>query len=50
MKNLFVLAFMMLCSIGTNAQLKTITGTVVDETKHPIPGVSILIKNSTRGI
>jgi TonB-linked SusC/RagA family outer membrane protein len=31
------------------AQLKTISGTVTDETNAPVPGVSILIKNSNTG-
>src|SRR5207249_1926659 len=31
------------------AQLKTISGTVTDETNAPVPAVSVLIKNSTTG-
>ena len=31
------------------AQLKTISGTVIDETNAPVPGVSVVIKNSTTG-
>ena len=30
--------------------LKTVKGTVVDETNQPIPGATILVQNSTRGV
>lgn len=32
------------------AQKKTVSGTVVDETKIPLPGVSVSIKNTTIGV
>lgn len=40
----------MLTSIITFAQTSNVTGTVKDNTGMPIPGVNVLIKNSTTGI
>ena len=31
------------------AQVKTISGTVIDETNAPVPAVSVVVKNSTTG-
>jgi len=47
MKNIVILAFMILYSIGMNAQKKTITGIVTDETKEPLAGVVIRVKSSS---
>ena len=51
--------FMFLLAIGLTTtsfaqqsatDLKTVKGTVVDETNQPIPGATILVQNSTRGV
>jgi iron complex outermembrane receptor protein len=46
-----LLMAMLLCVItfGAYAQDKSVTGKVVDENGEPLPGVSILIKGSTKG-
>lgn len=50
-KNIFyLLAFvLMLSTQSILGQAKTITGTVVDENKVPLPGVSVLLKNTQIG-
>jgi len=45
---LCMLMFFALCSLTTFAQTGSISGQVLDDTKMPIPGVSILIDGSTR--
>ena len=51
--------FMFLLAIGLTTtsfaqqsatDLKTVKGTVVDETNQPIPGATVLVQNSTRGV
>ena len=44
---LVVILFFSLLSI--NAQEKVITGTVVDQTAVPLPGVTIIVEGTTRG-
>ncbi|WP_149304868.1 SusC/RagA family TonB-linked outer membrane protein [Pareuzebyella sediminis] len=34
----------------SHAQEKTVTGTIIDQDGIPLPGVSILVKNTTRGV
>lgn len=46
---LFLLFTCMIFSVVTQAQLKQITGSVMDEQKSPIPGVSVVIKGTTVG-
>ncbi|WP_375586507.1 SusC/RagA family TonB-linked outer membrane protein [Cyclobacterium xiamenense] len=46
--SLFVLVLMVVATISL-AQSITVSGTVFDENETPLPGVSILIKNSTSG-
>ncbi len=41
----FSLAFLLLCAI-TQAQTKTISGTVIDEVKEPLAGVTITVEDS----
>lgn len=43
---LFLLSFIPLFSL---AQLKTISGTVTDESNTPVPGVTIVVKNTKEG-
>jgi TonB-linked SusC/RagA family outer membrane protein len=40
---------MLLCSLPTMAQDKTINGKVTDAKKQPLPGVSVQVKGTTRG-
>lgn len=35
---------------GISAQEITVSGTVVDEGGVPVPGVSVVVKNTTRGV
>ena len=46
--SLFVLIFLVIAN-SAFAQSITVSGTVFDENESPLPGVSILIKNSTTG-
>src|SRR4051812_18272222 len=48
-KLLTLLAVLMLGIFVANAQSKTITGRVVDNTGQPIEGASIMVKGTTRG-
>jgi TonB-linked SusC/RagA family outer membrane protein len=51
MKRKFYLLFLLLC-VSTGhliAQSKTVTGTVRDENRNPLPGVSVLVKGTTNG-
>ena len=53
MKNIVQwLAFLWLVLFGTAvfAQEKTVTGIVTDESKAPLPGVSVVVKGTTRGV
>lgn len=49
MKNYVVYLFLIFGISLTNAQQKEITGTVTDETKQGLPGVSILVKGTSNG-
>ena len=49
MKNTIVVVFAILCSIGVNSQIKTVTGIVTDETKLPVPGVNVIVKGTNKG-
>ncbi|WP_116545183.1 vWA domain-containing protein [Pontibacter virosus] len=49
-KNLFLLFALLLFGLTATAQSRTITGTVTDlNDGNPLPGVSIIIKGSTKG-
>ncbi|MBF8964514.1 von Willebrand factor type A domain-containing protein [Pontibacter sp. FD36] len=49
-KNLFLLFALLLFGLTATAQSRTITGTVTDANAgNPLPGVSILIKGTTKG-
>lgn len=53
MKNLIKLSIamlMLLCSGVIEAQEKTITGTVIDQSGIPLPGTNILVKNTNNGV
>ena len=48
---LLLVLFLLGGSINTFSQeAKTISGTVVDESGLPLPGVNVLVKNTTRGV
>ena len=47
------MAFLFAGTIASNAQNSsriTVSGSVVDETNEPLPGVTVLVKSSTRGV
>lgn len=48
MKNLIVIS-LLLWSLSSFSQTKTITGTVLDENEMPIPGATIVVKGTSRG-
>lgn len=51
MKRLSVLmSILCLCFAFASAQTKTVTGTVVDDTDEPLPGVSVVIKGHKTGV
>ena len=45
-----IIALLMICSQSFLAQTKTVSGTVKDNTGELLPGVSILIKGTTKGV
>lgn len=47
MKNLLLLLFVAFTSIQIQAQQKNITGTIIDRDSLPLPGVNILVKETT---
>ena len=50
-RKLFYPLFVLLLSGFTLlAQERTVTGTVLDETNQPLPGASILVENTSRGV
>ena len=50
MKKIFLLLnFLLLAAPWALAQDRTITGTVIDERAAPLSGVSVVVKNTTRG-
>lgn len=49
MKNKFFTVLLCLYSLTSMAQNITITGTVTDEGNVPIPGVSIVLENTSTG-
>ncbi len=51
MKRKFYLLFLLLCMSTGHliAQSKAVTGTVRDENRNPLPGVSVLVKGTTNG-
>lgn len=50
MKNYFLLIFLLLFSeFGLKSQIIEITGKVIDENNQVLPGVSVLVKNTTIG-
>ncbi|PRY51470.1 TonB-linked SusC/RagA family outer membrane protein [Arcticibacter pallidicorallinus] len=46
---LSMLLFMLCSNIAAFAQSRTVSGTVVDNKNVPLPGVSVKVKNTTRG-
>ncbi|PNQ72915.1 VWA domain-containing protein [Hanstruepera neustonica] len=49
MKNLLQIILVMLLTLQTNAQEKTISGKISDENGLPLPGVNIIVKGTTIG-
>ncbi|WP_057935894.1 SusC/RagA family TonB-linked outer membrane protein [Algoriphagus resistens] len=50
-KNLWLIVFLLCISVTvTHAQEVQITGTVLDETDMPLPGVTIILKGTTTGV
>ncbi|WP_339877976.1 SusC/RagA family TonB-linked outer membrane protein [uncultured Algoriphagus sp.] len=50
-KNLWLIVFLLSVSVTyTHAQEVQITGTVLDETDMPLPGVTIILKGTTTGV
>lgn len=49
MRKILLILFMLIGFLGTAMAQKTLTGTVTDETKNPIPGVSVVVKGTTIG-
>ena len=45
----FFLAFALVSS-GSFAQKNSISGTIVDVKKHPLPGVSVYLEGTVRGV
>ncbi|WP_420400750.1 SusC/RagA family TonB-linked outer membrane protein [Flagellimonas sp.] len=49
-KQLFgTLVFVLLCITSVQSQEKTITGTIIDQTGIPLPGVNIVVEGTTTG-
>src|SRR5690554_6088482 len=45
----FLSMFFLFCSLALNAQNKTVSGTVFDESGYSIPGASVLLQGTTIG-
>ena len=45
-----IIACLLLCMQNVFSQNKKITGEVKDSSGNPLPGVSILVKGTTRGV
>ena len=50
MKSLLLSFFLCLASITMYSQTNEIQGTVSDKSGNPLPGVSIVVKNTTNGV
>ncbi|CCH54903.1 hypothetical protein BN8_04119 [Fibrisoma limi BUZ 3] len=48
-KQIVSLLFFCFCSVVAHARTAQVKGVVLDETNQPLPGVSILVKNTQRG-
>ncbi len=48
-KNLLLFVFLLSIVLKLNAQGKTVSGTIYDTDKYPMPGVSIVVKGTTNG-
>ncbi|MDX9730090.1 MAG: carboxypeptidase-like regulatory domain-containing protein, partial [Bacteroidales bacterium] len=49
MKEIITILFLFLASAGTLSAQVAVKGTVVDDQNLPLPGVSVLVKNTFRG-
>ncbi|MDO5105000.1 carboxypeptidase-like regulatory domain-containing protein [Capnocytophaga sp.] len=49
-KILTLFLFVFGCCTSLLAQTVSVKGTVTDENKVPLPGVNVLVKNTTRGV
>jgi TonB-dependent starch-binding outer membrane protein SusC len=50
LKSLSLLLLSIVISVGAYAQAKPITGKITDETGAGLPGISVKVKNSTKGV
>ena len=49
MRRILLILFMLIGFLGTSMAQKTLTGTVTDEGKIPMPGVSVIVKGTNNG-
>ena len=49
-KKVLLAIFLFLGVFAINAQTMEITGTVLDDSGVPLPGVAVLVKNTTKGV
>jgi len=49
MKYTFTLFIFLFCGLNLFAQLVTVSGTVTDQSNHPVPFATVYVKNTTRG-
>lgn len=50
MKKILIIAVFLLASLGLDAQTITVSGTVVDESRQPVFGASVMVKGSKIGV
>lgn len=50
MKNYYLILLLLFSGWAIQAQTQTITGTVLDDTGQPLPGVSVVVKGTDRGV
>lgn len=50
LKGLFLTACLLLVSMQTFAQIKTVTGTITDALGDPLIGASVLVQGTTNGV
>ncbi len=49
MKHVLLWGFLFCCSTFLHSQVKTLTGTVTDDLGSPLPGATVIVKNTTKG-
>ncbi len=48
-RGILLCLFLIMALIHANAQQRTVSGTVTDQTGQPLPGVTVVVKGTTRG-